>query len=833
MKSGTIITLSIALLAVGGGITYYQDPTLFGLLESKDKLAKENKTQVATPAPRVIPGTYNGTFIKSDDWVDIPALKISLEAEIRKNLKGTDEGSIKAFIAEPANRLLLAQWHIAARESESANACAEQLKRCKSEVDKQRKAILDLENQLSRSEGKIKENIEARIKNAKRALEQKQAELDSPRTIKDALGMHKGSDKFIAQVTNNLDMAEQLAYSGECVQPGRFLGIMAAIAKREKDLLHKPMERDIAAATALEWAKSGWAFDKALARAKFYIENWQNDRFHTGFDSLPFWQRRIICGSKGNNGYGEAESLQWSLDNVHLPAERYSGSCWQCAYRLHNLFGDSIHGSHYYAPYAHYDANQALRTKEVGGVCGSLSHFGAFAAIANGVPALTAGEPQHCAYIVNVNGRWVPSYSLSWKRGLHWQVWRGVHKYSSLHMATDLYSAEEAENTRLSFAALTLAEMYVAGKEQNKAQECYLIAEKAQPLNYQAWRSHADFLIKDRATDKPYWNRLHDDLCLNLTPRYPEIAAELLSHKVYPTLVKAEKNKNVLFAGFSVFWKALKTMGPDRWDVEAFCNAQLDAFCDYKKEKDPKRALKLYTTLFEICAGNAKYAPVILAWGNGIAAKMTPEVQKQFLLATITGLGNSVNVNDKERDKMLGQALQGAARMRDLNTYRAIAKFLSDTYRKPKGELPAWEPFPGELVSRGGLIYTSSSSHDDPAAHWGVLEPVGGRFHTANEVNPWVVVQMPKTVYVTGVVAISNSGQNVRRLHDMKVEYSESGRDDDWHDAGAMPAPSTKVINRLDLKDSKPRARFIRITRGGGKDFFHLNAIFVYGEQAS
>ena len=66
----------------------------------------------------------------------------------------------------------------------------------------------------------------------------------------------------------------------------------------------------------------------------------------------------------------------------------------RCDYRLNNIYGDSIHGPVYYAPFeTALGDNRAHMTRYVGGVCGSLSHFGAFAALANGVPVVACDVP--------------------------------------------------------------------------------------------------------------------------------------------------------------------------------------------------------------------------------------------------------------------------------------------------------------------------------------------------------------------------------------------------------------------------------------------------------
>jgi hypothetical protein len=38
---------------------------------------------------------------------------------------------------------------------------------------------------------------------------------------------------------------------------------------------------------------------------------------------------------------------------------------------------------------------------------------------------------------------------------------------------------------------------------------------------------------------------------------------------------------------------------------------------------------------------------------------------------------------------------------------------------------------------------------------------------------------------------------------------------------------------RSDLVGKKPVAKYVRILRAGGPEFFHLNGIYIYGEQAA
>ncbi len=746
--------------------------------EAADEPEAADEGADAKPGKRLkpLPGTYNGKSVEAAEWADCAALEKRLSAEIIGKLKGIDSASIQAFIGKPANRLLLAQWHLAHREVGAGNNAFKQL-------------------------------------------------LDSgdPATA-----------ELVRALTNNLDWMEKAVYSGECIRPGRALAIMDGIRKDEKlgmktKFLYDKVLLDVATATALEWARSDWNYDQGIARARFYMLNHKDKRFHKCFKDLPFWMYRVICGCKGNNANGSVQSLEWALDNVHLPDNQYPDACWYANYLSDNLFGDSIHGPYYYSPYDDvYGANAVKRSLDVGGVCGSLSHFGAFAALGNGIPAMAAGEPGHCAYIVWQNNRWTPAYSLSWERGLHWSPWNGNDKFSSLHMATDFYAPAAAKKATLSNACRTLADVYACAKKMDKACNCYRAAVKVQPLNYLAWVDYINFLYSHKAGDAAAWKTAYKELSKGLAPVYPEMAAQLL-HRLHGGFFKACPTAADRLECFREFWKSVKGMGPDRWAVEQLCNAQADSLKGGAGDGN-ESSLKFYTMAIAQVADDAAYAPVILAWGNNAAAKMDEKMQHKFLKATLAGLSKGSGMDEGSRDKILNQAILGAEKMRDRSSFQAIGKLLPDKYRKNR--LPKVEPFPGKLVSQGGMLYASSTcQHDWPAEHWGVLELTGGRFHTNADKDAWVVVELPKMADITGVVTICQS--NRWRLTNMKVQYSQTGKDDDWHDAGAMPHPTDWETNRLDLTKSKPRARFIRILRPGGPECFHLNGIFVYGTPAS
>lgn len=170
--------------------------------------------------------------------------------------------------------------------------------------------------------------------------------------------------------------------------------------------------------------------------------------------------------------------------------------------------------------------------------------------------------------------------------------------------------------------------------------------------------------------------------------------------------------------------------------------------------------------------------------------------------------------------------------MRDIKTFQALSQLVSENFRKGEGNMPKFEPFPGKLASQGGVIWTSSTSnYDKPCAHHGVLEPYGGSFHTAKDKDAFVGVMLPRQVLATGIVIVPVNG-NLHRMNNLRIQVSETGKDNDWQDVGRIQKCTAQPM-RIDLQDKLPRTKFVRIIREGGPEFFHLRGIYVYGNQAS
>ncbi len=825
MKAGTIVKSALALLVVAGA-TYAIKPDLFepylpeglkGLLGSE---SSSNKPATARRAPIGI--------IRGAEWVDCTAVRDKVAAEIMTRVGNMSDAAVAEFITKPENRLLLAQWVVADAELRGLEDEAKAAEKRTADLEK-------LQNELTTARAAIPEGVEPpaavayRLNELETKISRLEAEIAAAHLLSQSAA-GKGGSRLMERIGDDPEWLGEFAFSGECVRPGMALAILKLISKDNPDMVSNSMVRSIATATALEYAKSGWNIADAVERANFYIQSWKNERLNTVFDTLPMWQRRMVCGCKGDNPYGSISSLTWSQENMSLPADRYSGCCWRCSYRLNNIYGDSIHGPMYYAPFeGSLGTNRAAMTFHIGGVCGSLSHFGAFAALANGVPAMTMGEPGHCAYLVLVGDKWTPAYSLTWDRGLHWQIFRNVYSFSSLHSATELYSEAQKEQTSLSNAWRVLAGIKMDAGDPTAAISCYERSLRTQPRNWMAWREWMEVLTESNASADS-WDQLNTAICTHLVPLYPEMAYELMQKGMVDGMAKAMADSpERLRKALLLFWQSIDTMGPDRWHIERLANKQIEALG--LKPAQPEALCAYYSDVLGILISNSKYAPTILNWGNTLSDRMDSRGKGLLTQAMISAIGKNDNMSAEDRIALLSPAVLAAEKNHDLTSFQAIGRIIEDMGHVNTGvNMPSFQPFPGKLASEGGLTWMSSTSRwDKPHEHPGLLLPHGGTFHTAKDKDAFVVVQLPRQVNVTGVVLILTPG-NIHRCNNMVIQVSENGTD--WTDVKEVGTCRGRVM-RVDLGDKLPLAKYVRILRRGGPEFFHLNGIYIYGNQAA
>lgn len=624
---------------------------------------------------------------------------------------------------------------------------------------------------------------------------------------------------FIQDLLASKERMADLMLSGPLLDAPKSLRILSIIWKSDPKALANRQEQTTAAAVALIFAKDKWPEDKAFNRYKFYRDSRLAGQLHPQFDTLETWEKCFVVSGGPNGGWADIggafgdDSLVWLRDNVKLTAKEYTDACWQAPYKLNNLFGDSIHGANYYAPFSH--VIHAERVRDVGGVCGSLSHYGANAARANGLPAITMGEPGHCAYAVRVvRGDWTPAYSLTWERGLHTSLWGKTW--------TQLVLQEEVLGDRNAYAEC-LAHVWQARalKEKNPelAELAYAAALEAQPLNFPVWTESVDFIKDSRKPTAESWEIIGKSICTALAA-YPESAWDVLSRIQEPAMKALTADRREAF--FLKYHEMIAPQdGPVMWAYDKALDEQMKELGE-----DPVRALAFFEKVLAVQSASKLWFAPTIAWGQKRFGEGASTAEFFAALGRVFS-SSSTGGNEEGVKAALGPAVIAAEVAGNLDAFQSLGK-AGAAFRKAGGARV--NGFPGMLLSSGGLLRTSSTcQYDSPVNHWGVLEEDGGSFHTDRQVRPNAIVRLGKLGDVSGIVVLgSDYGQNAHRQMPLKISVSEDGN------AWSEVFRTTDAAGpwRIPLAGKATRVLYVKAERDDDRnEFFHLAGIRVYGRK--
>ncbi|MBR3926729.1 MAG: discoidin domain-containing protein [Akkermansia sp.] len=636
---------------------------------------------------------------------------------------------------------------------------------------------------------------------------------------------------MLFELTSDLDWINGVMYSGPTDRLGQGLIYLAAIYSRYSEDMQDPVARRIAATTATEFARERYSEADMLARFAYYFSSFQEGKLNKIFDTLQYWETRIVTGCREPSGWGSPQSLAWQRDNVRLPAEGYLGACNQLVYRLRNVAGDSVFSADYLGPILKYTRNTtAWAHREIGGVCGACSHYGAYGALAVGIPAMTMGEPGHCAYTVRVGNDWRMSYSIYWQHGMHKTFW-GLHDWDFLILMQDLYT--DRHKTVVSDQLLALAELMASRRMTKSALECFDAAVISQPLNWPAWVAYAAYLKQKAPENREKWQDYHDRVVETLAEKFHNCAATLLSRYVYPHLLPLVPNRRDRNKMFAAFFKQCDSYGTNRWDIGPLLTAHISG-CPNTEEQ-----LAYMKEALNVLMDKPEYSGAVLAWGLDYIASISTSteenerLQEEFseLIVKTMSRARATRSTIDATWAALGEAIYTSATNGDRRTFQAIGRL---AYRKCKKKFPRnrfrFRGFPGRIVSANGLIRTATTLSPGQmphcCLHWAVLQKHGGNIPAKFEGNSGMTVELEDNSRLSGVVCLF--GENARRDRDFKIEVSDDGQN--WAPVRATCEVSGAVL-RCDLRDASPSARFVRLLREGDKWESSVVGFYVYGKR--
>lgn len=628
-------------------------------------------------------------------------------------------------------------------------------------------------------------------------------------------GLGGAAAEFEAALLASPEWQYELLDSGPLAKPVDSVKLLHALWAADPDLASNAVHRGMATACAIEGPNKPYGIEGMIGRYAFFRDAWEAGQLNDLYRELSVFERRYLAAGVQHSHLNSLESMRYQLEEVSLPADRYPGACWYARWILLNPFGDSIHGPHYYEPFRESWGSAAEMIRHVGGVCGSLSNFGAAAAIANGVPAATMGEPGHCAYTVMVKpDQWVPSYSLSWSRGLH----HAFHGHSWLWHVYNTRGLSDPEKTRAAGGLRRLADRLMSEGKSHEAATTMHQARSTHPLDYENWLASARLLAEMQA-DPAAWKELHDDVLANLLPEFGEVAWVFLRDHVYPVIMpkgaeSAAQRQEIILA----FHNALNGWGAARWDLAGAIRQQMKLVAP-----DVARQDAFALAVFAAHADQATLVPAVLE-AEFAACGKDADRKQAFIHAMTSKLGQAASEESAETTEMLARRLlPEAAASGDKETFQFLGRLASRSY----DPCPVTaEPFPGQLLSSGGTLAIAAAGNrwDAPSHHWGVIEEHGGDFHT-DATPAHATIRLGNFGRLSGVVIVQRGG-HVGRLSGAVLQTSLDG--EEWKTVYTFQNPTQ--IQRIDLSSKNIEAGFVRVLQENGPHI-HFHRFLVYGDK--
>jgi hypothetical protein len=273
---------------------------------------------------------------------------------------------------------------------------------------------------------------------------------------------------------------------------------------------------------------------------------------------------------------------------------------------------------------------------------------------------------------------------------------------------------------------------------------------------------------------------------------------------------------------FNQYLARVEGWGGGRWEIESAWNWML------KRVGDERQQRQFIMNLLRDTVESPELGPPFISWASQ-RFEGDEDAQADFERTLLSKTRRPGEGKDQVLRQLAKTMLPAAAEANDLATFQRIGKAASRLYEpRPSLAESGIEPFPGDLLSSGGAlrIWEPGNRWDAPEAHWGVLEERGGDFHTQVGEQPWFEIELPQFGELEGIILEGRRGQ-AHRGADARILVSADGVN--WEQVATLEG--ARIWYRVDLSETRPRARFIRVERDG--KCMHFPRVLVYGRRAS
>jgi len=537
-------------------------------------------------------------------------------------------------------------------------------------------------------------------------------------------------------------------------------------------------------------------------RYKLYRDAQDAGYLHKMFNGMRAWEICFVVSSNCDD-----DALLWMLQNINVPLQRYTDACWAVRYQGVNAFGETVQGPLFYVP-GRTTMNWAESVLKQGGVCGSLSTFGATAARAHGIPAYTCGQPGHCAYAVRqARGKWVGGFGGP-DGGTHFSPWGGNYAY--------VLALEDAfaNDVKADKAKRHLWQASVASPME-RTRAALSLATGATPSFITAWKSRIELLRKDSSMNQAGWEKLYTEMAQSFGKNNKPLA-EALAGFEDKLIEKMDTDAKLAFA---LRVQADIGSGVENWSWEM----DDELFARHAKWFSEDDKMRFYVQSLCLQVKSRHFFGKLADWGAKNLGKTADGIPRfTQALAEVVRIKASSLGADTLKD-LTKQAILAAEQAHSQDAFDAsteAAKGISGDHGTARADLTS----SGKLVSDIGMLWLSTTSGwDQPWSHRRIIDGSGGTFHTENEKAPSATIQLRETIELSSVVIEKTIG-NEHRLKRAKIEVSTDGAT--WFEVAQTE--NCPDVWKVELTDKAPKARWVRLTADNpNSDYLHLRSFLV------
>jgi hypothetical protein len=379
--------------------------------------------------------------------------------------------------------------------------------------------------------------------------------------------------------------------------------------------------------------------------------------------------------------------------------------------------------------------------------------------------------------------------------------------------------------------------------------KAYERALDAQPTNYATWLEYVKRLETARDVPPQVWLDLGERASRDLAVAHEAgwAIVQRCLDKVLPTLEPSRRLEILTDCNRQL--RQARWIKPEAFPYDGILNWQAD------RVGDPALQVELFGRLLAIHrdpdpANNWIFGSV-LAWAaNRFGADpLTGPGYARVMDSFFREQGSGVDANLLASTLATGIRKAGASG--DIVSYRLWSDMAASLLPQPTPAdvhltpaqaeaFPTFVAFPGEVLSREGMLRTSSAcQHDRPFSYRQLLSGgFGGWFDTNPEERPWAQVQLAGEAELTGIVLVNRyeyppDHEECRWAVPLQVSVSLDGNA--WTPVAAFD--KTEPVFRVDLTAKPVTARHVRVERVPGAagsqppGRFHFRSFLVYGRK--